>query len=140
MIKYLSSNNSVDVLILIFFSFFINFYYSNIGVLPQDTFAYYDTAFRILNGATPFKDYWTVSGPAIDYIQSIFFYLFGVNWQVYTFNGSVINCLITLTLYFLLKTYELKRGLNFFYCFCFSVLANPSMGVAFPDHYSTFFS
>ena len=140
MIKYLSSNESVDVLVLIFFSFFINFYYSNIGVLPQDTFAYYDTAFRILNGATPFKDYWTVSGPAIDYIQSIFFYLFGVNWQVYTFNGSVINCLTTLTLYFLLKTYELKRGLNFFYCFCFSVLANPSMGVAFPDHYSTFFS
>ena len=81
MIKHLSSNNSVDILILIFFSFFINFYYSNIGVLPQDTFAYYDTAFRILNGATPFKDYWTVSGPAIDYIQSIFFYLFGVNWQ-----------------------------------------------------------
>ena len=51
MIKYLSSNESVDVLALIFFSFFINFYYSNIGVLPQDTFAYYDTAFRILNGA-----------------------------------------------------------------------------------------
>ncbi len=140
MIKYLSSNNSADIIILIFFSFFINFYYSNIGVLPQDTFAYYDTAFRILNGAIPFKDYWTVSGPAIDYIQSVFFYLFGVNWQIYTINGSIINCLITLTLYFLLQTYKLTRGLNFFYCFCFSVLANPSMGVAFPDHYSTFFS
>ncbi len=140
MIRYLISNNSVDIIILIFFSFFINFYYSNIGVLPQDTFAYYDTAFRILNGAIPFKDYWTVSGPVIDYIQSLFFYFFGVNWKVYTLNGSVINCLITLTFYFLLKTYNLKRGLNFFYCFCFSVLANPSMGVAFPDHYSTFFS
>lgn len=140
MIRNLNLYNSVNVIILIFFSFLINFYYSNIGVLPQDTFAYYDTGYRILNGAVPFKDYWTVSGPAIDYIQSIFFYFFGVNWQVYTLNGSLVNCLITLTLYSLLETYNLKRSLNFFYCACFAVLANPSMGVAFPDHYSTFFS
>ncbi len=140
MIRYFNLNYQLDLIIIIFFSFFINFYYSSIGVLPQDTFAYYDTGYRVLNGAVPFKDYWTVSGPIIDYIQSIFFYFFGVNWKVYTLNGSVINCLITFTLYFLLRTYKLKRGLNFFYCICFSVLANPSMGVAFPDHYSTFFS
>ena len=46
----------VEVFFLILFSFLVNYYYGSIGVLPQDTFAYYDSAYRILNGAVPFKD------------------------------------------------------------------------------------
>ena len=45
-----------DYVALIILSFFINFHYSSLGVLPQDTFAYYDTGYRVLNGAIPFKD------------------------------------------------------------------------------------
>ena len=68
MYKLKSSFVKTEVIILILFSFLINYYYGSIGVLPQDTFAYYDTGYRILNGAVPFKDYWTVSGLFLDYL------------------------------------------------------------------------
>ena len=87
----------VEVFFLILFSFLVNYYYGSIGVLPQDTFAYYDSAYRILNGAVPFKDYWTVSGPFIDYLQAGFFYLFGISWKTYILNGSIVNTFITLS-------------------------------------------
>ena len=32
----------------------------------------------ILLDEHPFKDYWIVSGPFLDYFQALFFYLFGV--------------------------------------------------------------
>ncbi len=130
----------VEVFFLILFSFLVNYYYGSIGVLPQDTFAYYDSAYRILNGAVPFKDYWTVSGPFIDYLQAGFFYLFGISWKTYILNGSIVNTFITLLFYFLLKNFDLKRPFILFYSLCFAVLANPSMGVPFTDHYSTFLS
>ena len=96
MIKKISIPYQYDYVILIFFSFFVNYYYSSLGVLTQDTFAYYDTAYRILNGSAPFKDYWTVSGPFIDYLQAAIFYIFGISWKSYVINGSLINTLITI--------------------------------------------
>ena len=132
--------NLINVFLLILFSFYINFYYSSLGVLAQDTFAYYDVGYRVMNGDVPFKDYWTVSGPFIDYLQSALFYLFGVNWEVYILNGSIINIFITVLFYQVLKNYNLNIFVNLFYSICFSILANPSMGTAFPDHYSTFLS
>ena len=87
--------NSINIFILISFSFFINYYYSSLGALPQDTFAYYDTGYRILSGDVPFKDYWTVSGPIIDYLQGALFYLFGVSWKTYIINGSLVNLFIS---------------------------------------------
>ena len=140
MIKKLNILNFFDYIVLIFFSFFINYHYSSLGVLPQDTFAYYDTAYRILHGAAPFKDYWTVSGPFIDYLQAAFFFIFGVSWKSYILHGSIINSLTAVSFLYLLKNLDLSRINSLFYALSFSVLANPSMGVPFPDHYSTFFS
>ena len=131
---------NIDYIILIILSFSINFYYSSLGVLPQDTFAYYDSGYRVLNGSVPFKDYWTVSGPFIDYIQAIAFFIFKTNWTTYISTSSIINVIITLVFYFTLEKYNQKRFLNLFYSICLSILANPSMGTPFPDHYSTFLS
>ena len=64
----------VLVIILILFSLLINQYYGNRGIFPVDSFSQFDTGFRILLGEYPFKNYWVVSGPFIDYIQAIFFY------------------------------------------------------------------
>ena len=140
MLKKIKNFTYIDYVLIIFFSFFINYYYSSIGVLPQDTFAYYDTAYRILKGSTPFKDYWTVSGPFIDYFQAIIFYIFGVSWKSYIINGSIINTLVTLMFFYTIKNFNQDRLHSFFYAICFSILANPSMGTPFPDHYSTFLS
>ena len=48
----------------------------NRGVHPIDSFSHFDSGFRVLNGEHPFKDFWAISGPFIDYIQSLIFFLF----------------------------------------------------------------
>ena len=73
------SKEKIFITILILFSLLINQYYGNRGIFPVDSFAHFDTGFRILSGEYPFKNYWIISGPFVDYIQAIFFYLFGVN-------------------------------------------------------------
>ena len=108
--------------------------------MPQDTFAYFDTSYRILKGSVPFKDYWTVSGPFIDCFQAIIFYIFGISWKSYIINGSLINTLITIIFFYTIRNLNQDRLHSIFYAFCFSILANPSMGTPFPDHYSTFLS
>ncbi len=140
MLKNQNIPNYIDYIVLIFFSFLINYHYSSIGVLPQDTFAYFDTAYRILKGSVPFKDYWTVSGPFIDYLQAAIFYIFGISWKSYIINGSSINTLITIIFFYTIRNFNQDRLHSLFYAFCFSILANPSMGTPFPDHYSTFLS
>ena len=79
----LTKNNSIKtnffyLSILILFSFFINYYYAKLGSFPIDTFLHYDSAYRILNGELPIKDYWIVSGLIVDILQSFFFKFFGV--------------------------------------------------------------
>ena len=49
------------IVTLILFSFFVNFYYANIGVLAIDTFASFDTAYNILLNRHPFRDKMVIS-------------------------------------------------------------------------------
>ena len=130
----------ISILILSIISFSVNFHYASYGVLPIDTFAFFDTGFRIIHGETPFNDYWTISGPFIDLLQSIYFFIFGVNWTTYILNGSITNLAITLALFYFLCDSGLDYKYSFFYSTCFAFLANPSMGTPFPDHYSSFLS
>ena len=60
-------------LLLIFFSFSINQYYGYRGILPIDSFLIFNSGFDFLNGHFPFKDYWTIKEPFIDFLQAIFF-------------------------------------------------------------------
>ena len=128
------------VLLLVLFSLFINQHYGNKGIYPIDSFAHFDTGFRILIGEYPFKDYWIISGPFVDYVQAIFFYIFGVNWQSYVLHASIINILVAVTTFFVLKNFKLNIYLCFIYSLSLSILAYPSSGTPFVDHHSAFFS
>jgi len=128
------------VLILILFSLLINQYYGNRGIFPVDSFAHFDSGFRILLGENPFKDYWIVSGPFLDYSQSIFFYLFGINWQTYVFHASLINAILTFATFFILRDFNLNIRYSFFYAILFSIIAYPISGTPFVDLHSAFFS
>ena len=68
------SQEKIFITILILFSILINQYYGNRGVFPIDSFLIFDAAFNITSGHHPFKDYWSITGPFVDYIQSFFFY------------------------------------------------------------------
>ena len=83
----LKYRNKIYILVLLTFSIIINQYYGNRGTFPMDSFHFFDSGYRILNGSIPLVDYWLFKGPLLDYISAIFFYLFGVNWQAYVFQA-----------------------------------------------------
>jgi hypothetical protein len=138
--SFISIKESILVFIIFIFSLLINQYYGNKGVFPIDSFGHFDSGFRILLGEYPFKDFWTISGPAIDYLQSLFFYFFGVNWQIYVLHASTINALVALATFLVLKNFKLNIYYCFFYSILFSILAYPVSGTPFVDHHSAFFS
>ena len=68
------SKKKVFIFVLFLISLGVNQYYGNRGVFPVDSFSHFDTGFRILLGEHPFKDYWIVSGPFVDYLQAVFLF------------------------------------------------------------------
>jgi hypothetical protein len=106
----------------------------------MDSFHFFDSGYRIQNGDVPFVDYWLVKGVLLDYIQAVFFYIFGLNWQSYVLHASSINALITISTFFVLKKFKLQTEYCFFYSLLLSILAYPSSGTPFIDHHSAFFS
>ena len=106
-LKIQSHKNKFFIFILFFFSIAINQYYGNKGVFPMDSFHFFDSGFKVLNGEVPFIDYWLVKGPLLDYIQAIFFYFFGVSWQSYVLHASFINAILTISTFIVLKNYGL---------------------------------
>ena len=128
------------IFFLFIFSILINQYYGNKGLFPVDSFSHFDTGFRVLLGEYPFRDYWVVSGPLIDYLQALFFYIFGINWQAYVLHASIINGIASIATFFFLRSFKLNIFYSFVYSIFFSILAYPSSGTPFVDHHSAMFS
>ena len=133
-------NRNFFPLVLFFFSILMCQFTGNRGVFPIDSFSHFDSGYRILEGEHPFKDYWAVSGPFLDYYQSFIFLIFGSNWQSYILGASLFNSLLTLITYYFFKSLGLSSFNSFFYSICFSILAYPSSGTLFVDHQSTYLS
>ena len=136
----LKGEKLIFFLLLILSSFFFTFYYGFIGIFPIDSFLIYDAGFKILNGNHPFKDYWSITGPILDYIQFIFFKIFGVNWASYVLHAAVINFLVTFTFFYFFLKIGIKTYLSFIYSLSVSILAYPSAGTPFMDHHAVIFS
>jgi len=126
-------------LILIIFSFLVNFYYSSFGIEPMDSFVLFNGGFKVLNGLIPFKDYWLVTGPLMDYLNAFFFKIFDVSWTSYIIHSSLTNSFISVLIFILFKNLGLNKIYNLFYTLMFSLLMYPSVGVPFVDHHSTIF-
>ena len=139
-LKTLTNKNSIFILLIFIFSIIINHYYASLGAFPLDTFYHFDLGFRMLQGEVPFTDIWMVSGVLINYIQAFFFYILGTNWTSYVFHASLINGLISIATYFLLKDFKLNINYCFIYSLLFSILGYTSSGTPFVDHHSAFFS
>ena len=137
--KFINKNNFY-ILLLFIFSITINNHYANLGAFPVDTFLHFDIGYKILEGLIPFTDVWMVSGVTVNYIQALFFYILGINWDSYVLHASIMNCVITIGTYFLLKNFKIDNNHCFIYSILFSILAYPSSGTPFVDHHSTFFS
>ena len=130
----------IFITILILFSILVNQYYGNRGVFPIDSFLHFDAAFSITSGNHPFKDYWLITGPFVDYIQSFFFLIFGINWTSYVLHASIINMVLVLFSYYFFLSIGLKNYYAFIYSLGVAILAYPSIGTPFVDHHSVIFS
>lgn len=138
--KNLFNTHFFYLIVIFIFSFIINFYYSKFGVFPIDTFLHYDSAYRMLNNEYPIKDYWIVSGITVDFLQFIFFKIFGVNWLTYTFHSSIFNSIITLLSYYFFVSLKISKIKSLIYSLSFAILAYTISGTPFVDHHATFFS
>ena len=92
----INHKKKIFLFFLILISFSFTFYYGFIGLFPLDSFLIYDAGYKIINGSQPFKDYWSITGPILDYIQFILFKIFGINWFSYVLHSAFINFLITI--------------------------------------------
>ena len=131
--------NLTMYLTLAIFPFIFNFYYSSFGVEPMDTFVLFNGGYKVLNGLIPFKDYWLVTGPLMDYLNAFFFKIFDVSWTSYIIHSSLANSLISILTFLLLKSLNLNNILSLIYTLMFAVLMYPNVGVPFVDHHSTIF-
>ena len=86
-------------------------------MFPIDSFLIFDSAYNIISGNHPFKDYWLITGPFLDYIQAFLFLILGVNWTSYVLHASIINVLITIFSFY----FFLNIGLKKYYAFIYSL-------------------
>ncbi len=134
-------NRDIFVIPFLFiFGIIINQYYGNQGVFPHDSFAHFETGYRIISGEHPFKNYWIISGPLVDYIQSLFFLILGVNFQSYVIHASIFNGILTIFVFLFFRQFGLNKSYSIIYAIFFSILAYPSSGTPFVDHHAAFFS
>ena len=127
-------------LILAIYSFIINWFSGNIGVMPMDTFAFFDTGFSILKDKLPIRDFWIFTGLTVDYMQAFFFALFGLTWKSYIFHASFVNVIATLSFYYFLKHLNFKSVTSLIYCISFATLCYPVSGTPFAYLHSYVFS
>ena len=133
-------NNKFFIFVALFlFSFLINQHYGNRGIFPIDSFLIFDAANNILLGNHPFKDYWSITGPFLDYVQALFFFVFEVNWFTYVLHASLLNALLTLYSFYFFTKIGLNNLYAFIYSLGISILAYPPVGTPFIDSHAIIF-
>lgn len=139
-LSYRKKIEILNILILIFVSFFINYYFGHQGLMPLDDLQNFNSGYRVLTGDFPFIDYYSITGPILDIWQSIIYKIFGVSWSSLVIHSSILNILYTLIIYFFLK----ELNFNIFYIFCYSlsagILMYPPAGNPTVEHHSLIIS
>ena len=128
--------NNISLLFLLIFSFFINQYYGYKGLTPLDDFLNFNCGYRILTGDLPFKDYYSVTGPALCTIQTFFYKLFGISWFSLVIHASMFNVILCGFFYFFLKKEKIPNHLIALFCLGISILGYPNNGVPGVDHHA----
>ena len=127
-------------LFIVIYAFYINYHFANKGLYPIDTFSFFDTGYYVTKGLHPVKDFWVISGILTDYLQGLFFYIFGLNWNAYVFHASFLNIVISLFFFYFLNKFNKKIIFNFFLSLSVATLCYPVIGTPFPYQHSFIFS
>ena len=140
-LKKVKLYKEVPVLLgILIYAYFVNWQSGNIGVIPIDSFGFLDTGFSITKGHLPIRDFWIFTGLLVDYMEAVFLFLFGNNWNSHLAHSSFMNILATTGFYLFLKEYELKLTHIVFYCLSFATLCYPLSGTPFAYIHAYIFS
>ncbi len=139
MYKYIRNNYHFHILLIIF-SFGFVFFYGFRGVYPIDSFIIFNGGYSVLNGFHPFKDYWSISGPILDYIQALFFLIFDFNWKSYVLHSLFINIIIVSISFYFFQKLKINNIFAFFYSLSIAILSYPQIGTPFMDHHAFYFA
>jgi len=140
MLLKLFNNKFFLVFFIFILSVSINQYFGFIGINPLDNFTIYNSGYLILNNQIPFNDFWVITGPLLDYLQSIFFKIFGLNWSSYVFHASLVNFLFSLIIFLCLEKFGLSQKLCLLYSSLTALIFYPTVATPFVDHHAVFFS
>ncbi len=122
------------------YAYILNWYSGNLGVMPIDSFGFFDTGYSITQGHLPIRDFWIFTGLVVDYMGAVFISIFGNNWNSHIAHSSFMNIVATIGLYFFLKEYNLKIFHRIFYCLSFATLCYPVAGTPFAYLHAYIFS
>ena len=139
-IKNFSLRNYFYLLLIIIIFLFSNFYYGLRGIFPIDSFLIFNSGYNVINGDHPFKDYWSITGPLLDYLQALFFSILGVNWYTYVFHAAFLNTIFSITVFYLFKSLSLNSFYSAIFALSAGILAYPSIGTPFVDHHASIFA
>ena len=79
----------------------------------MDNTVLYNGGYRVLNGYTPFNDYWLVTGPLLDYLNAFFFYISGINWKTFIIHSSIVNLILAISSYYVFNDLGIKKHFSF---------------------------
>jgi hypothetical protein len=122
------------------YAYIINWFSGNVGVMPIDSFGFFDTGHSILNGKLPIRDFWIFTGLLVDYMEALFLFLFGNNWNSHLAHGSFMNIIATGGVFFFLKELNLKNVYVILYSISFATLCYPVSGTPFAYIHAYIFS
>lgn len=107
--------------------------------MPLDQSIVFDGAWRILQGQTPYLDFYLPNGLVPIYLQSLFFYILKPSYLTYCLHSSIFNGLFAILSYFFLLTFLKNRTSSFLYSLATSFIFYPPMGTPYYDQHSFFF-
>ena len=131
---------TLTLLLIASYAFYVTWISGNIGVIPIDSFGFLDTGHSILNGKLPIRDFWIFTGLLVDYMGAFFLSVFGNNWNSYLFHSSFMNILAVSSLYIFLKNFNIQKKYIIFYCISFATLCYPVSGTPFAYIHAYIFS
>ena len=85
---------------ILIYSYLVNWFSGNIGIIPIDSFGFLDTGHSILHGHLPIRDFWIFTGLLVDYMEALFLFIFGNNWNSHLAHSSFMNIIATLGVFF----------------------------------------
>lgn len=132
----MQKSNFIYIAFISFYAFLINWMSGNLGVMPIDTFGFFDTGFSILKNKYPIRDFWIYQGLLLDYLQALFFFIFGSNWSSYVIHASFFNILISLAVYLTFINLNLSKVYSLFYSLSVATLCYPVAGTPYAYQHS----